>query len=106
MSSDGGTSAHMSTMNKAPNTFAPSDIDLTAPLQDGLKAFLTSTGSLKEGEWEQMPSHVKEVPGNRFLPFLWNALPAILGQVNNRIAELDASRPETLNVPDSLEGLL
>ena len=102
MSSDCRDAAHMNSMN-TPFTVQPSDINLTEPLQDGLKAFLAASKGFDPDAWAAVPAHVKETMGNNFLPFLWHALGGILDQVNAKAA---AEAAATLNVPDSLEGLL
>lgn len=102
MSSAPGDAAHMNFMS-APNTIKPADIDLTAPLQEGLKAFMAATKQVESEDWDSLPGQVKEAMGRQFLPFLWHALPGILDQVN---AKNTAESAATLNVPDSLEGLL
>lgn len=84
-------------------TFTPSDIDLTAPLMEGVKAFGCSTGAMTAEEWENAPAAVKEASARHFVPFLWHALPGILEQVNKRIAD---NEDQPLVVPDTLEGLL
>lgn len=101
MSSDAVSAAHMTTMN-IPNILTPADIDLTGPLQDGLKAYIAANSQIDPAQWESMPAAVKAEMGNRFLPFLWHSLPGILDQVNAKNTESAG----TLNVPDSLEGLL
>lgn len=99
MSSGSPGAAHMNSMN----TIKASDINLTEPLQDGLKAYMAATNQIDPDQWDAVPAHVKEEMGRHFLPFLWHSLPAILDQVNARIT---AETAATLNVPDSLEGLL
>lgn len=101
MSSDAVRAAHMSSMN-IPNTITPADIDLTGPLQDGLKAYMAANGKTDPAQWDTVPAAVKEEMGRHFLPFLWHSLTGILEQVNAKNAE---SAP-SLVVPDSLEGLL
>lgn len=89
--------------NQSPATFAPSDIDLTEPLQAGMKAMLASTNQVPAEEWDLIPADVKEKIARQFVPFLWNALPGILDQVNARIA---AESAPVLNIPDTIEGLV
>jgi hypothetical protein len=79
----------------------PSDINLTPVVEASVRGVLEAQGALDSFDWENIDPVLKESLARNILPYLHEALPCILGQVNARIRA-----DETFIVPDTLEGLL
>lgn len=87
--------AHISTM------ITPSDINLKPVVEASVRGVLEAQGALESFDWDSIDPGLKEALARNIQPYLYQALPCILGQVNARIGAI-----ETLDVPDTLEGLL
>lgn len=79
----------------------PSDINLKPVIEASVRGVLESQGALDSFDWDSIDPVLKEALARNIQPFLHEALPCILGQVNARIGAT-----EPLDVPDTLEGLL
>lgn len=79
----------------------PSDIDLKPVIEASVRGVLEDQGALDSFDWDSIDPGLKEALARNIQPYLYQALPSILGQVNARI---EATEP--LEVPDTLEGLI
>jgi hypothetical protein len=91
-------SAHM-----VPMLITPDQIDLGPVVQAALKGVLESQGALEATPWETIDGGLKARLGQNILPYLHQALPSILDQVN-ALSQSEDGVP-VLHVPDTLEGL-
>lgn len=82
----------------------PADINLTPVIEASVKGVLEDQGALDSFAWEDIDPALKEVLARNITPYLRQALPAILGQVNARL-ELAGTGTTGFVIPDTLEGL-